>query len=124
MLLRAGWLCLACGVIGPLHASDWFTFGGNPQRTGWAQGEKDIDRKNVKNLTQLWKASLENDPRELNSLTAPVAAEWVVTQSGMKEMVIVGGASDNLFAIDAESGKVVWKKTFTTEEKPRQIPSW
>src|SRR5580704_12526763 len=124
MLSRTGWLCVAFCAFTSMNAADWFTFGGNPQRNGWAQGEKDIDRKNVKDLTLLWKASLENDPRELNSLTAPVAAEWVVTQTGMKEIVVVGGASDNLFAIDAESGKVLWKKTFTSEEKPRQVPSW
>ena len=79
MLPRSGWLCLALCAFAPSYASDWLTFGGDPQRTGWAQGEKDIDRKNAKDLTLLWKASLDNDPRELNSLTAPVAAEWVVT---------------------------------------------
>jgi outer membrane protein assembly factor BamB len=108
----------------PLYASDWLMFGGNPQRTGWAQGETEIDRKNAKDLTLLWKISLDNEARELTSLTAPVAAEWVVTQSGMKEIVIVGGASDNLYAIDAESGKLLWKKTFAAEGKSRQTPSW
>jgi outer membrane protein assembly factor BamB len=124
MLSRAALLCLILRAAAPVHASDWLTFGGNPQRTGWAQGEKDIDRKNAKDLALLWKASLDNDPRELNSLTAPVAAEWVVTQAGMKEIVIVGGASDNLFALDAETGKTIWKKTFTTEEVSKQKPSW
>ncbi len=112
-----------CGLA-PVNASDWLMFGGDPQRTGWAQGEKDIDRTNAKDLTLLWKASLENEPRELNSLTAAVGAEWVVTPRGMKEIVIVGGASDNLFALDAESGKVLWKKTFTPEGKPKQEPFW
>jgi len=99
-------------------------FGGNPQRTGWAEGEKDIDRNNAKDLTLLWKASLDNQARELTSLTAPVAAEWVVTTTGMKEIVVVGGASDNLFALDAETGKELWKKTFTAETKPKQSPFW
>jgi outer membrane protein assembly factor BamB len=124
MFPRIGWLCLAFCSLAPLKASDWLTFGGDPQRTGWAQGEKDINRKNAKDLTLLWKASLDNDARELNSLTAPVAAEWVATPTGLKEIVIVGGASDNLFAIDAESGKILWKKTFAAEGKPRQAPSW
>jgi len=105
-------------------ASNWLTFGGDPQRTGWAQDEKDINRKNAKDLALLWKASLDNQPRELNSLTAPVAAEWVVTPSGMKEIVVIGGASDNLFALDAENGKLLWKKTFAAEGTPRQTPFW
>jgi outer membrane protein assembly factor BamB len=124
MFLRIASLCLALSVTASLPASDWTMFGGGPQRTGWAQGEKDIDRTNAKDLTLLWKAKLENDPRELNSLTAPVASEWVVTTTGMKEIVMVGGASDNLFAIDAETGKVIWKKTFTPEVKPKQEPFW
>ena len=113
-------LCL----LAPANAADWLTFGGDPQRTGWAQQEKDIDRENVKGLTLLWKAKLANDARELTSLTAPVATEWVVTPRGMKEIVVVGGASDNLFAIDASSGEIIWKKAFTAEGKPTQKPFW
>jgi glucose dehydrogenase len=122
MLLRNGMLWLVMAVM-PLCASDWLMFGGDPQRTGWAQGEKDINRGNAKDLTLLWKASLDNAPRELNSLTAAVGAEWVVTPKGMKEIVIVGGASDNLYALDAETGKLIWKKTFTPDSKPSKSRS-
>ncbi len=121
---RTWLLALSLWLLAPLTASDWLTFGGDPQRTGWAQQEKDIDRNNVKDLTLLWKAKLDNQARELNSMTAPVAAEWVVTPRGMKEIVVVGGASDNLYAIDAASGEIVWKKTFTAEGKSNQAPSW
>jgi outer membrane protein assembly factor BamB len=124
MLLRHAMLWFALGAVVPTYASDWLSFGGDPQRTGWAQGEKDINPSNAKDLTLLWKASLENQPRELNSLTAAVAAEWVVTPKGMKEIVVVGGASDNLFALDAETGTLLWKKTFTPDSKPKQDPFW
>ncbi|MBZ5606755.1 MAG: PQQ-binding-like beta-propeller repeat protein [Acidobacteriia bacterium] len=124
MLSRRWLLPFVLGVFAPVNASDWLTFGGDPQRTGWAQQEKDIDRKNAKDLALLWKAKLDNEARELTSLTAPVAAEWVVTPRGMKEIVVVGGASDNLFAMDASSGEILWKKTFTAEGKPTQSPFW
>jgi outer membrane protein assembly factor BamB len=75
-------------------------------------------------MTLLWKTHLENQPRELNSLTEAVVSEWVVTNKGMREIVVVGGASDNLFALDAGTGKLLWKKTFTAEGKPRQEPHW
>jgi hypothetical protein len=61
--------------------------------------------------------ALDNQPRELNSLTAPVNVEWVTTDKGMAEIVIVGGASDNLFALDADSGKLIWKKSFEAERQ-------
>jgi outer membrane protein assembly factor BamB len=124
MLNRSRYLLLALSCLVPLTAANWPSFGGDPQHTGWATEEKDITKENVKSLGLLWKATLDNEPREMNGLTAPVAAEWVVTPQGMKEIVVVGGASDNLYALDAESGKVIWKKTFTTEEKPKQQPFW
>jgi len=107
-----------------LIAANWLSYGNDPQRTGWSPAETDINRDNAKSLTLLWKAHLDNQPRELNSLTAPVNVEWVTTDKGMSEIVIVGGASDNLFALDADTGKLLWKKTFTPEGKPRQEPFW
>lgn len=107
-----------------MSAADWLSFGYDPQRTSWSPQETDINRDSVKSMGLLWKAHLENEPRELNSLTAAVAVEWVVTDKGMKEIVVVGGASDRLFALDAGTGKLLWKKTFTVEGKPRQQPFW
>jgi len=107
-----------------LTAADWLSYGGDPQRTGWSPKETDITAENAKSLGLLWKQHLDNQPRELNGLTAPVAAEWVVTDQGMKEVVVVGGASDSLYAMEAATGKLMWKKTFTNEDKPKQEPFW
>ncbi len=105
-------------------AANWLSYGHDPQRTGWSPQETDINPGNAKSLTLLWKTHLDNQPKELNSLTAPVNVEWVTTDKGMAEIVIVGGASDNLFAIDANSGKLIWKKTFEAEGKPHGQPFW
>lgn len=108
----------------PLIAANWLSYGNDPQRTGWSPEETEINRDNAASMTLLWKAHLENQPRELNSLTAPVAVEWVTTDKGMAEIVVVGGASDNLFTLDADTGKLLWKKAFTVEAKSRQGPHW
>lgn len=105
-------------------AANWLSYGNDPQRTGWSPGETDINPGNAKSMGLLWKAHLDNQPRELNSLTAPVNVEWITTDKGMAEIVIVGGASDNLFALDADTGKLLWKKTFEAEGTPRQKPFW
>jgi outer membrane protein assembly factor BamB len=105
-------------------AADWPSFGRDPQRTSWSPQETDINPGNAGAMTLLWKAHLDNQPRELNGLTAAVAVEWVVTDQGMKEIVVVGGASDNLFALDAVTGKLLWKKTFAIEGKSREQPFW
>ena len=105
-------------LLSQLIADNWLSYGHDPQRTAWSPKETDINRDNAKSITLLWKAHLDNQPRELNSLTAPVNVEWVTTDKGMAEIVIVGGASDNLFALDADSGKLIWKKSFEAEGKP------
>jgi outer membrane protein assembly factor BamB len=117
-------LCLPLVAISQLAAANWLSFGNDAQRTGWSPQETDIHRENAKSMALLWKAHLDNEPRELNSLTAAVVVEWVVTDKGMKEIAIVGGASDHLFALDAGSGKLLWKKTFAVEGKPKQEPFW
>jgi outer membrane protein assembly factor BamB len=111
-------LCVPLLFFSPLIAANWLSYGHDPQRTGWSPQETDINRANAKSMSLLWKAHLDNQPRELNSLTAPVNVEWVTTDKGMAEIVIVGGASDNLFALDANSGKLIWKKSFEAEGKP------
>src|SRR5579871_2701245 len=111
-------------MLAHLTAANWLSFGHDPQRTGWSPEENDVNRSNASNLTLLWQAHLDNQPRELSSLTAPVNVEWVTTDKGMAEIVIVGGASDNLFAIAASNGKLLWKKTFESEAKPRMKADW
>jgi len=115
---------LPLAVLSHLVAANWLSYGHDPQRTGWSPEETEINRDNAKSMTLVWKTHLDNQPRELNSLTAPVNVEWVTTDKGMAEIVIVGGASDNLFALNADNGKLMWKKTFEAEAKPRQEPFW
>src|SRR5882724_7577257 len=99
------------------RASEWLTFGGDAQRTGWAKSEKILTKDSLKNFGLQWKLHLDNEPKELSSLTAPVIVEDVYTSKGVKDVVVVAGSSDNLFAIDADSGTLLWKKTFLAEGK-------
>ena len=124
MKLKTVLPCLFLIAVLPLCGADWRSFGRDAQRTSWSPQETDINPGNAGSMTMLWKTHVDNQPRELNGLTAAVAVEWVVTDQGMKEIVVVGGASDNLFALDAGTGKLLWKKTFTAEGKPRQSPFW
>src|SRR5215472_3274255 len=82
-------------------AADWPTFGADPQRTGWAASEKLLTKDNVSTLEIKWKLRLENSPRELTSLAAPIVTDQVKTDRGIKEYVIVAGSSDTVSAIDA-----------------------
>lgn len=106
-----------------ISMADWPEFGGDSQRSGWAKGEKILNRENVGTLELKWKLKVENVPKELTSLAAPIVTDQVKTARGIKEYVIVAGSSDNLSAIDADTGKLVWRKTFSVSGSPLSKPN-
>src|SRR6266581_2890963 len=107
-------LILVGMMFGSLVAagSDWLTDGGNPQRTAWQKDEKTLTTENVKNMKLLWKVKTDNEPREMHSMLPALIAGRVATSSGPKEIAIVTGVSDNIYAIDVEKGALLWKKHF------------
>ncbi len=111
-------------TVWPSTGADWLTYGADPQRTGYARGETKLSRETIKSLRLQWKLKLDDTAKELTSLTAPLVAEQVYTSRGVKDIVVVAGASDTLYAIDADTGKLLWQKTFQIEGSPKQKPHW
>jgi outer membrane protein assembly factor BamB len=105
-------------------AVDWLTFGGDPQRSGFARDEQTLTAGNVAGLRVAWKIRLDNVARELNGLTAPLVAARVPAPGGFRDIAIVAGSSDRIYALDADSGKIFWQQTMSVEGAPRNAPSW
>ena len=105
-------------------AADWLTFSADPQRSGWARGEEILNASNVKDLKLEWKIKLPVTVQELHALTTPVIVNPVTTNRGFKEIAIVAGADNQLWAIDTDAGKVFWTKQFTIQGTPKQRPGW
>jgi outer membrane protein assembly factor BamB len=103
-----------------MFGAEWPTDGGGPQRTAWQQNETVLSKQNVKNLKILWKLQLDNKPQEMHSLFAPLIVEGVKTPEGVKEIAIVAGSSDNIYAIDVLAGKLLWKRHFEYETPARR----
>lgn len=122
MFLRTLFSIFAGGVLA--CAASWTTFGGDPERTGWAQQESVLSRDNVGHLKLLWSKKLENRVRELTSLTAPVVLGNLFTPKGVLDIVVVAGSSDTVFALDGDTGAMLWSKQFRTEQQPKQKPDW
>ncbi len=117
-------LAVASLFAASASAGDWTTFGGDPQRTGWAKSENTLAPGNAGKLKLEWSLKLDNEALELNSLTAPIVQERVITPSGFKDIVYVAGSQDKVFAIDADLGKLLWHRSFTREGEPKQKPHW
>jgi outer membrane protein assembly factor BamB len=103
-------------------ASEWLTFGYDPQRSGWNTAETVLSPSNVGRLKLLWSTQVPTQPKDaaLSTLTSPLVVEGVETPQGTKNLVFTIGIDDTIFAIDADNGKTVWQKTFANTGKPQR----
>ena len=90
-------------------AGDWLTIGGDPQHSGWQRMGKRLTSANVKEIQLLWKRRLDE------RLSAPVIIGPTITHRGVRELVFVAGAGDNLYAVDADLGTLFWKRHFDAD---------
>lgn len=103
---------------GAAAEADWLTDGGDPQRTAWQKNEHILNVSNVKGMKLLWKYKTDNEPREMHALFPPLIVGRVLTAAGPKQVAVVAGISDNLYAIDVATGGLLWKHHFDTTFSP------
>jgi outer membrane protein assembly factor BamB len=96
------------------RASDYLTEGNDNSRTGWMKHEKVFTPGNVTRTRLLWKLTLDNAPREMHNLFPPLIVEKAAIEGGTREVAIVAGVSDTLFAIDVAKGSLLWKTALDT----------
>ncbi len=92
--------------------ADWLTDGGDTKRNNWQKDETTFTPESVKGMRLLWQTKLDSQPRQMHSLLEPLVIGRVATAKGPKQIVIEAGVSDNVFALDAKSGELLWKHHF------------
>jgi outer membrane protein assembly factor BamB len=106
-------LCFPLLALASLaSAADWLTDGGDSRRNNWQKDETILTKANVRGLKLLWKRKLDNETRAMHNLLEPLVIGRVNTKSGPRQIVIEAGVSDNVYALDARTGELVWKKHF------------
>ena len=105
-------LCLPFAHAQVGRVADWLTHGGDPQRTGWQKYEPAINPESVKGFQLLWKLKLENEQKALYSIFEPLIVGRLITNRGFKEMAFVAGSGDNIYAVDADLGRILWQRHF------------
>src|SRR5512143_3564913 len=100
------------------RGADWLTDGYDAKRTAWQRDEKIFSTANAKDIKLLWKLKLDNEPRQMHNLFPPLIVEKVNTSAGTKQILVETGVSDNLYGIDVETGKQLWKKHFEWNPSP------
>jgi outer membrane protein assembly factor BamB len=118
-LLTAGVCVAATAGQSADGRSQWTSAAYDLQRTGWNRAEQTLSAANVSGLRRVWKTVLPNTPHVLAGLTPPL-----VVNHGGRQLVIVGGSDNHVFALDAETGERVWQADFVTEAKPSAADDW
>jgi outer membrane protein assembly factor BamB len=113
-------LLLVC-CTSTLWATDFLTEGVDNARTGWVRDETILSTATAGQMKLLWTLKLESTPRAMHNLFAPLVAERVQTATGMREIGVVAGITDDLFGIDIASGRQIWHRRFDNL-LPNQAP--
>jgi len=73
-----------------------------------------------------WSTQLATTPTDiaLSTLAAPLVVESVSTAEGAKNVVFLLAADDTLFAVDADTGKMLWQKAFPNEMTALRPATW
>jgi hypothetical protein len=104
---------VAAAALGCAVAADWLTDGGNPSRNNWQDREKILTPENVKGLKLLWKRELAERAVSSAAILGPI-----ITHRGIKELVFVEGASNAMYAIDADLGRIFWTRKLDGDPCP------
>lgn len=91
--------------------SQWLTALADAQRTSWIRADDKIsvDALSKPGFELQWKSKLNNQPRGLSGLSQGVSASGVTL---FVPMSLVTGSSNNVYAIDNDTGYIVWQRHF------------
>src|SRR5262245_6847529 len=91
--------------------SEWLTAQGDAQRSSWIRTDAKISLESMSKpgFELQWTSKLDNQPRLLNGLMQGVTANGVTL---FVPMSIVAGSSNTVYAIDNDTGYVVWRRQF------------
>src|ERR1700740_546765 len=109
-------LCLTAGsrttiVYGQVRVSpEWTTSSFNPQRDAWQRNETKITPENAKDIQLLWKLKTDNKTMGMQSFREPLIVSNIDTGLGKHSLAILAGSSNDVYAIDADTGKLIWQK--------------
>jgi outer membrane protein assembly factor BamB len=116
-------VCVAAACV-LLRAADWPTPSGSPQRDGWARFETAFTKDNIKGLELLYKYKADNQARGPNALSTPMIDTRIITYLGFKEMLVFAGSDDNVYSLDADLNRLIWKRHLDYQgDQPRTAAS-
>jgi outer membrane protein assembly factor BamB len=113
---------LGCALVAQAQSdAEWLTSSVDAGRDAWQRGASHITPKNVGNLHLLWKTNVGAKTMGMLSFREPLIVTGVKTADGEKTLAILAAAANDVYAIDVDSGKLVWKQRLKwSSEKPQE----
>src|SRR5262249_21520501 len=112
-MMRRLAISFGCAVVAFAQRAgvDWTTSGNDAQRSSWVRTDPKISVESLRKpgFQFLWKIKLDNDPRQLHSLTPVILLDKYTGYRGHKSLGFVGASSDNIFALDTDLGLIHWQ---------------
>jgi outer membrane protein assembly factor BamB len=106
---------------GSPSAAEWPTGSFNPQRDAWQRDETKLSVETAKNIKLLWKLKTDNKTMGMQSFREPLVVSGISTNGGTKTLAIVAGSSNSVFAVDAQTGALVWQANLKwSSDKPQE----
>ncbi len=112
---------LACVLAGAIAwaqvgrgGAEWLTAQGDAQRTSWIRvdGAISVDALSKPGFELQWTTKVDNQARQANGLFQGVTANGVTL---FVPMSIVAGSANNVYALDNDTGYVVWQRHFDVD---------
>jgi outer membrane protein assembly factor BamB len=98
-------------------AADWLQIDHDSGRSGEASGETTLTTSLARKLGLLWSTTLDG------KVTAqPLYAKGVQVAGGTHDVVVAASSGNSVYALDATSGAVLWRRNFGTQSGNCAIP--
>jgi outer membrane protein assembly factor BamB len=102
-------------------ASEWLTSSGDAARDAWQRSGSRITPENAAKMQLLWKVKVAIKPMGMQSFREPLIVSGVKTADGNRTLAVLAAAANDVYAIDAETGTVVWQtKLPWASDKPQE----
>jgi hypothetical protein len=98
-------LCCSAMLALPESRADVLTYHYDNQRTGLNPAETGLNPASVSGLKQQWFSSVDGDV-----YAQPLYVSSVVISGARHNVLIVATENDSVYALDADSGSVLWKR--------------
>jgi outer membrane protein assembly factor BamB len=108
-----------CLLTGVAHAQfgrgggDFSTVGADAHRSSWVRTDPKISPSALSKpgFELVWKVKFNNEAMQLNALTPASLLNGYIGYRGFRSLALVGGSSNQVFAMDTDLGRVEWQKT-------------